>query len=552
MAEEVLLNRYELHETLGEGPLFITWRAYDRKQQCKVVLKLLRPALAMNDAAARTCLATLETFRQQTLPGFVPWTVCAREGGYYFFVREYVSATPLAAWRRSRRTLSWQEAVNLILLLTDLLKPLHERGLVHGHLHPRNIFLLSNGRLCLTDASQALAQFRAFGPPGSRAGDPRYLAPEQRNGQAPTPQSDLFALGAILYELLTGQPLRTRSQQSSSGETDTVALPVKLRSGLPPALNEILFRMLQPNPSSRYPSVEALAEDLRGLKSRVTGRITARREVKSLAPPWPWRVLQGIARVLLVLFGILLLTGLLLAAAAAGAYYYWVSTIPEEVIVPDVRGKPVAEAREWLAELGLSLQVIAEQPSDHVPADCILRTRPPGGRHVRAGRNIQAIVSTGKELVTVPNLVDHSLPRARVLLRRVGLRVGTVQRVEDPFIPKDYIISQSPPPGVKMVKGNTVNLRVSKGPPEGEETAKPPPSLAEMPEKRRLGTVKIVVPPDPRLQRVKIIVRDEEGEHLVHDRLHYAGDIIEEPIEGRGESWVEVYLNDILVERRQF
>jgi hypothetical protein len=203
-----------------------------------------------------------------------------------------------------------------------------------------------------------------------------------------------------------------------------------------------------------------------------------------------------------------------------------------------------------MAGLGLNLDVVSEQASDEVPANHVLRTTPSEGRTVRKGRHIQAVVSTGKELISTPNVVDRTVDRAREMLQQADLEVGVEQDIHDELTPKGYVISQSPPAGSRLEKGEKVNLVVSKGPATRKAGTEEEEKQESVKEEIHAGRVKIHVPDQPRLQQVKIVVRDSQGEHVVHDQLHAAGEVISEEVSGIGNTLVEVYLNNRLVQSK--
>jgi serine/threonine-protein kinase len=253
-----------------------------------------------------------------------------------------------------------------------------------------------------------------------------------------------------------------------------------------------------------------------------------------------------IGRAGLFLFLTLLFTGVFLAGIGATAYWLLLRTLPPEVVVPDVGGLSVVEAQQRLEQKGLGLLVSGEQPSAEVPAGHVIVSKPPPGRRVRRGRNIEVILSTGRELVEVPNVVEQPLESARRRLEQVGLHVGLEQRVWNDLVPEGHVVNQSPAPGIRVEKGSEVVLMVSRGPRPREEEVLPP-EAGEV----KTALVRVVIPPTPPTQHLEIIVRDDLGEHKVVDRYCSGGDEIATEVKGVGEVVVEVYLNEKLVTRRR-
>ncbi len=241
---------------------------------------------------------------------------------------------------------------------------------------------------------------------------------------------------------------------------------------------------------------------------------------------------------------------------------------PAEVIIPDVTGKSVDQARALFeSDLGLGFTVTLKQASPTVPEGCIITTRPEAGRKVREGRTVEAIVSTGAELVTVPRLTEQSQAEAERAVERLGLKLGFVQQVPDATLQAGFVLRQNPGPGRKVPAGSTVSLKISAGPaaptaPVTEEGTKAAGEAGQPAEAggageaakvqaRKVGRVKITVPSTPRLTWVKIVVRDDAGERTVYNELRYAGEVVLKAVEGAGANVVvEVYLNGTRVETK--
>jgi len=561
MANVVIKYRYELVQSLGQTPLFSTWQAHDRLLNQDVVLKLLQPLRAANVTATDAFIKEMNLLRRLVVNRVTRVLECGRDHRNVYVVREYVKGSSLAHRAALQPTMPWRETLNWGLLLAEVLEELHARGVPHGQLHPRNVFLTSEGRLLVTDAVQAVVVARTYRESGPQAADPRYLAPEQRAGQPPSVPSDLFSLGALLYELLAGPSATAALQPFPPQEPEPLS---RFVPEAPPEIDQLLGKLLHREPAERYQSAQEVKEALRAARESRSQPAPARRPPRPrppvrepeppASPPAPsqaWRWLRSGLRVLAVFVGALFFTGLTLAAGAYGFYYWWIITAPPEVVVPDVKGQTFEAARATMAAAGLDLFLGAEQPSEEVPRDGVIYTSPPGGRRVKKGRRIQAVVSTGREKVTVPSVQHKSLERAKEVLQRAGLKPGTEEAVYSETVPAGRVIDQSPPGGERVEKGTVVHLRISQGSRTPRSPSEPEPEGASAaPEEIRMGVVKITVPAHPEMQQVKIVVRDEQGERVVYDQLHLAGDTIAEPVEGVGESVVEVYLNEKLVESR--
>lgn len=573
MPDIVLKHRYELIEELGHNPFFVTWKAQDRLLNRSVVVKMVRPLSANiggslpppSCSGPEKFIAAMQRVQPLVAPGWARLIEAGNDQGQFFIVREYVAGYLLSQKIRIQAPFSWREAVSILQLLSQMVADLHQQGWVHGHLHPANIFISRQGYLKITDVGQAAALVQAYGTVYAQLANPVYLAPEQRRGRPPQVASDFYGLGVVLYELLTGHPPSPSTLGTPDGSF--ISLLREKRAEIPRELERITMKMLQSAPTRRYSSAVELREDLKRLQqgvrealnrteaSQITCGLQRNTLTKTSSLPLPqdktevslgvWKVVRSLLRVWVVIVGIGLSTGLCLGLGAYGIYWYWERTIPPEVVVPEVVGQRLEEAQESMRQAGLDF-VEMKQFSDEMPPNHILRTVPPGGRRVRKGRSVQAVVSSGKELLNVPNVVGRTISQAREIIQQAGLQIGLEQEVSDDAVPPGYVVSQVPSAGDPIEKGGHVNLVVSKGPitfkskQEGEE------SIQE--KEIHAGRVKILIPSSPRSQRVKIVVQDSRGERVVYNRMHVGGEEVTQEISGTGNTLVKILFNDQLIQ----
>ncbi len=550
----LLKYRYDLVAQLADSPAWDTWRGYDRVHGETVLIKVVNPAHTADERAARKWMQRLGAQRGYPLPHGAEVLDVGRDHERYYYVREFVEGPTLERWMTQQQDPDVVLACAVIIL--QCLARWHADGFVHGQLHPANIVLHDSGPAICDHDFQAATK-ACLGVSAVRRKHQVYLAPEVTAGMAATPESDVYSIGVALFELLTGRKLGS----------DVTGVPAasSLNPALPAGVDVVLEGMLRPNPEDRYPAAHA-AEALSRLRGqaeeqveqtpreRRRQRVRERREAARKPLPWPVTVTLVFYRFLFIM----LFTGLVSMATLAGmgysAYRYLVGSIPAEVIIPDVVGKPAEQAQALFEkDLNLHLVVKERQASPKVPAGAIIGTRPEAGRRVREGRTIDAVVSSGLENVTVPSLIESTLADAQKALSKLGLKLGVQQKISHPTLPANAVVAQDPGPGRKVPPGSTVNLKISTGPPaepsaEGEETKEPAADTQVLP--KRVGRVKITMPTTPRQTTVKIVVRDADGERVVCDEVRYAGDVVMKVVEGRGETVVEVFLNGQKVETR--
>lgn len=558
MAGHLLKYRYELQARLSEGGFCETWRGRDRLNNETVVVKLLRTGYAAREQPVQLWSRRLHRLRNVAVPHCPKVVECGRDGARAFYVREHAEGETLERWMDRPHPLA--EVFDVAEAMLRVVAEWHSVGLAHGRLHPGNLVLTEQGPV-ICDYDFAAAAREAFGAAPARAKNEPYLAPEVRaegDGGAP---SDVYSIGIMLWELLTGV-------KAAPGGGDRPP-PSEVRDDLPAGIDVVVEGLLRRAPDDRYPAaqaVEALAKvreqaerqaerTPRELRRQRARERAAERERKPL--PWPITATLVGYRLVFVLLGTLLVSAITLGVGGVGFYRYLLDSMPEEVIVPDVTRMTRDKARDLITDqLGLGFTVALEQPSAVIPDGCIVTTRPAAGRRVRAGRTIEVVISTGHETVTVPRVMETSLADAQERLRKLGLTVGRAEQKLDERLPAGYILSQDPAPGRRVPTGTKINLAVSRGPQEEKEEpppkpeAKPAAGSEATPVPHKLGRVRITVPATPPRSWVRVVIIDDNGERTVYNQMHYAGEVIVRNVEGVGKTTIEVFLNDEKVETK--
>ncbi len=282
----VLGGRYQVIHEVGSGGMAHVYHARDLNLQRDVAVKVLRQDL-INDPAFRTrFLQEARAAANLLHPNIVTVYDFGQDEGQYFLVMEYVNGTELKALLRRRGRLPIGEAVDWMIQICAGVGYAHRAGLVHCDLKPQNILVTSDGRAKITDfgIARALASIRPDEMSDVVWGSPQYFAPEQAAGGPPSPASDVYALGVILYEMLTGRLPFEAQDASRLAELHQTARPPSARSlnpAVPPALEQITFKVLAKEPSARYRTADQLG--------RVLMNFAPRRESTepALTPPSP-------------------------------------------------------------------------------------------------------------------------------------------------------------------------------------------------------------------------------------------------------------------------
>lgn len=269
----LLNNRYQLLHTLGTGGMAVVYRAHDRMLERPVALKILRQDFS-DDEDFR------ERFRQEARaaanlshPNIVTVHDFGFDAGRLFIVMEHVPGTDLKSMIKQRGTFHLDEAINLIVQACEGIGYAHRAGLVHCDVKPHNMLVTPDGRLKVTDfgIARALATIHPDEQSEIVWGSPQYFAPEQAAGQAPSPASDVYSLGVILYEMLTGRlPFQSNDPEELARmhrEVNPIP-PRRLNYQIPEPLEQIILKVLAKEPAQRYRSADQLGRVLRSILQR--------------------------------------------------------------------------------------------------------------------------------------------------------------------------------------------------------------------------------------------------------------------------------------------
>ena len=460
LAGSVLAGRYELLEPVGQGGMATVYRARRLPDGKVVAVKVLREPYSHDREFVERFQREAEAAASLDHPHVVAVLDSGEQAGVRFLVMEYVEGEDLKSLLRRSGPLSPEKAAPIAAAVCDALQYAHARGIVHRDVKPQNILLTPTGSVKVADFGIARALSSAtITETGTVLGSVHYLSPEQARGEAATAASDLYALGVVLYEMLTGR-------LPFDGESP-IAVVLKHLYEEPPSVREVnpavpawlegvVRRAMAKRPEDRYPSAAHMRADLQGQADHWRqGRTVVlggppQRRVRRRGP-------SAAAVAAAVLVG-------LAAAMAAGWQALQVYVNVGEVTLPDLRGRSFTEAQAVVADLRLHLVVAGRQYHDRYPAGTVVDQDPPPGRRVREGRWVSVVLSQGTERVVVPDVTRKLLPEATLLLEQSRLRVGSVREDFDDQVPRGTVVMQQPAPGSEVTRGAAVDLVVSKGP----------------------------------------------------------------------------------------
>ncbi len=533
-------EKIETWEKIGEDEVWIYYKAKIKKGGWATYYI---PKVSLDEEKKDELLQIalkLKGFSHGHIPSLLEYKV---EGSQVYLLYEAIRGVTLRERIKQSAPFQPSIAVDIAISIGEAIHALHKTGVVHGDLYPENILITPEAQVKVINGGIFTPFFSLirtnFASLMKRA---PYMAPEVAAGSLPSQKSDIYSLGAILYELLTSSPPFEGPDPLSISikqTTEPAPSPRKLNPGIPRALEGVVLKALQKKPEDRYSSLEEMLEDLRTIREALRFGLTlswspmdekvARPKLEVKKEP---AFLRNITFVIWTIIGLGLLFLFLYAFLGIG--------IPKEVVVPNLEGSNLEEAKRLLDQAGLRLGNLYEEENESVPEGHVISTQPPAGRLVRKGRQVDLVISKGSPFVVVPDLKRMEEERAKKLLTSLGLVVGDVAYVVDKEIPFGQVIAQSPPANSRVAKGTTVYLKVSIGPPLQEAA---PPSPVET----KKAIVRFTVPQGAENRHIVIEVEDDLGTHTVYDEYHKPGDILNQEVEGTGQKIiVRVYIDDQL------
>ena len=492
MVQRILDQRYELEELIGGGGMADVYKARDCLLNRPVAVKILHEEFKQDKEFVDKFQREAQAAARLSHPNIVNIYDVGVADGDHYIVMEYVPGRTLKDRIRQEGHLSVSESLRVAREIAEALAHAHANNLVHCDIKPHNILMMADGHAKVADFGIARAVTEStMTYSGNVIGSVHYFSPEQAKGTMITPKSDVYSLGVVLYEMLTGKLPFTGDNPVSIAVKHLQEEPVPVRQidpAIPPGVEAIVSKAMSKDPAMRPTSAELVQDISQAERMLMAGSQPMPQMAPMAQDPDATQVLprvqptqqtipprrapqdegyeedesekeKSIFKSKKFIAGLLVV---LLAGFFVGAFMsygkFWSTA---EVTVPDVTGKQMTLARQILEDKKLRVNV-AETYNADVPAGQVVSQNPTAGSKVKEQRLVTIYVSKGGEEIEMPDLTGLSKSDAEAQLKKMGLKLGSVY---EKYSNEEAgtVIKQDPKAGTKISRGQTVDITVSKG-----------------------------------------------------------------------------------------
>jgi beta-lactam-binding protein with PASTA domain/tRNA A-37 threonylcarbamoyl transferase component Bud32 len=462
MTEHILSGRYVLNEVIGAGGMAVVYRAWDRAELREVAVKVLRSEYSADEEFIRRFNNEARAASKMFHPNIVGMYDVGQDGDARYIVMEYVKGRTLKDVIRQCGRIKPQRAVQMILRILAAVDHAHKSHIVHRDIKPQNILVDGEGTLKVADfgiARATNASTQTYTDGNNVLGSVHYFSPEQASGQLADEKSDLYSVGIVLYEMLTGQVPFDGETAISVALKHVQEPPKSVRLADPTiskALDEVILKALDKEASRRYQTAADMAGDLkRAIRSPRGGFIVSAAESQTRAERRKKRrqAAQKMRKYLLIAAAVLV--------AAAMIYYGQMlyNALFAQVRTPNTVMLDLENAVADLKDLGLTY-TIEEQHHDEIGMGVVIAQYPEVGSALAPGGRVQLTVSLGKEKLMMPKLLELSRSEAVRIIEENDLVLGDVKLEISPA-DTGKVIDQSPAVNEWVKPGDVVSLRIS-------------------------------------------------------------------------------------------
>lgn len=477
MSVKLLAGRYELLEKIGDGGMAVVYKARCRLLNRFVAIKILKPEFAKNPDI-------IESFRRESQaaaglshPNIVGIFDVGREGNLHYIVMELIEGQTLSKMIEKEGPIEYHKVIDITKQIAAGLSYAHKHHIIHRDIKPHNILMTPDGVAKIADFGIAKAMSESIDDDSEEMvmGSVHYFSPEQARGGYVDEKSDIYSLGIVMYEMLTGRvpfDAETPVQVALMHINEQMVPPSRYVPTIPPRLEAIILKATAKVQVSRYANVDEIIKELDKIELisavvgeeavapeiRKTDRTALDKQKKEAAAEKKKRNKknsEGNSRKYIIIGAVLL------AAVAVIASIFVFGGGKGKVVVPDLRGYTYEEAEQELESLGLEIEKGNEVFSDEYDEGQIVSQSPKPDMEVKKGKSIRVNISKGSGMETVPNVIGMTESQAREALEAKGFQLGRVTEEESSQV-AGTVVRQSPVSGTEAESGSAVDIVIAK------------------------------------------------------------------------------------------
>lgn len=477
-------DRYEIIRSIGEGGMANVYLAHDIILKRDVAVKILRGDLANDEKFVRRFQREAISASSLNHPNIVEMYDVGEDDGKYFIVMEYIEGKTLKSLIKRRGALTLPEVIDIMLQLTSGIAHAHESYIIHRDIKPQNVMILEDGTVKITDFGIAMAlNSNELTQTNSVMGSVHYLPPEQANGTGATIKSDIYSLGILMFELLTGKlPFKGENavEIAIKQMRDSIPSVVEMNEDIPQSIENVILRACAKNPKNRYNSALEMHEDIK------TALNPERADEPKLVYQYPEQDFDDTKKVgsrserhkdksekdkdmktnkALIVTGVI--AGILVLALVTIFFIVPMIQNSRSFTMPSLEKKSEKVAKQKLEELGVKVKV-SKKASDKIKKGYVIETDPKKGASVKKGATVKLIVSSGPETFEAENYVGKNFEAVKMLLEEKGIKVtsetkflSSAEKDKDGKILEQYFgigTYTELEEGHKLKKGDTVTF----------------------------------------------------------------------------------------------
>lgn len=482
-------DRYEIVEVIGAGGMAVVYKAIDQRLNRFVAVKILRDELARDEEFRARFQIEAQAVAMLSHPNIVSVYDVSHTAGVEYIVMELIEGVTLMQYMQKKGALSWKEAAHFSTQIAKALEHAHSKGIVHRDIKPQNIMILRDGTIKVADFGIAALESAQEQRSDQTVGSVHYIAPEQARGETPDTRSDIYSLGVVMYEMLTGQmPYdgETAEQIALKHIAGVAVPPRQLNAEIPEELERITLKAMNADIRERYQSASELLTDLEDFRKQqaalgrdsgeeyedyegvipdvrpigTTGEMSQAKYARRRKRSRKVSIMSGAVGVLVFMIAVFVFL-----------WNYWlrdIFSVAERIELPNFVGQNYESIVNDSSYRDLYNFTVTYSIDPEVSEGVIISQDPEAGRSlmiVPEGIDVTLTVSTGVRQTTVPDVLNDPYSEATVTLQNAGFKVETQYAASD-TVTEGYVISTDPAPGEQLAQGSTIFVTISSGPVE--------------------------------------------------------------------------------------